>query len=473
MQDTDLLGRKLGPYTVRQRLGQGGMGTVYLAHDTALDRLVALKVLDGHYGRDQQFVDRFQREARAAARLSHPNIVQVYTVDIDANPPYIVMEYIKGDSVDKIIAARGPFTWQQALTICGQVASALACAHEQGIIHRDIKPGNILLDEKGRARVTDFGIAKVLGANTALTAEKVSVGSPAYMSPEQCGTGDVVPASDLFSLGVTLFEALTGKVPFEAETYLGLIKKITQDPIPKLLDVNPAIPPVVQDFVEVLTAKKSGQRYAQAKQVIEDLQCLRDGKAPAHMSGLRKSGGDLVLPAARTPAPAQNLPAPVASAPPMTKSLVEDLLDDPIQSATYRRLPTRESNGATPWLIAATIVGALLLGAGVAALALYGRGTGTQTIITQPAPPPPHAQPAPPQGGPPPLPPADQPQPGQPGYQAPPGYPQAPPPPPHPGPGGFPPPHPPGMRGGFPPPHPPGGGFPPPPPPQSGSFEGQ
>lgn len=488
----DLLGQRLGPYVIRQRLGQGGMGTVYLAHDTALDRLVALKVLEPHFARDKQFVDRFQREARAAAKLNHPHIVQVYTVDIASDPPYMVMEYVNGASIDRIIATKGPFTWQQALTICGQVASALACAHEQGIIHRDIKPGNILLDANGRARVTDFGIAKVLGANTALTGEQVSVGSPSYMSPEQCGAGQVVPASDLFSLGITLFEALTGKLPYEAETYLGLIKQITQDPLPRMDSLKPDLPPLMQDFVEVLTAKRTTERYNRAGQILEDLNALREGKPAPHLSALRKLSNP-GLPAVASAAP----PAPVPAA---NRSLVDDLLDDTV-TASYRRIERAPASNSTPWLIAAVAVGACLVGAIVAAIVFRPAAPPAPEPLAPPAHPagllpgqpgfgPPPQQPAgqplqpgmpgygPPPGaqgqpgqfppGPPPAAPAGQPQPGEPGYVPPPGYPK---PPPHPkGMGGFPPPHPQG-RGGFPPPQ--GAGQPPPPPPNYETFEGQ
>lgn len=468
MPERDLLGERLGPYVVRQRLGQGGMGTVYLAHDTSLDRLVALKVLDAVYARDHGLIERFQREARAAAKLNHPNIVQIYTVDIEHSPPYIVMEYVKGASVDKILASKGPLSWQQALTICGQVAAALACAHDQGIIHRDIKPGNILLDGNGRARVTDFGIAKVLGANTALTAERVSVGSPAYMSPEQCGSGQVAPASDLFSLGVTLFEALTGKVPFDADTYLGLIKQITYDPMPRIASAKDGVPPVVQEFVDALTAKSLSQRYTSARQVIEDLTALRDAKNPMHMSALRG-----VSAGAGPPAPAK--PAvPATNDPWNGKALVDDLMDG-VQTASFRKVTPRPVHQGPNWAMAATVLGAILLGVIIASLALLPRGGAGATAAPSPAaqtqappPPPPQPQPGQPGYGPPPGQPGHVPQPGEPGYQAPPGYPQAPPPPPGAPPlrGGFPPP-PQGGRG-FPPPQ--GGGFPPPPPPQGGNF---
>ena len=275
-----------GSYHVRERVGKGGMGEVYRAHDRALDRMVAIKFLLRSLASDEDFVRRFRREARAAARLNHLNIVQVHAVDVEARPPYMVMEFVEGVPLDNLIKKSNPIPWQQALTICGQVASALSCAHDQGIIHRDIKPGNILIERSGRARVTDFGIAKVMGQATSITKQQTTIGSPTYMSPEQCGVGKVVPASDLFSLGITTYEMITGELPFEAENTLAMIKKITTDPTPQLRQKVPDAPKLVEDFVNALLAKSLDQRYANAIQVVEDLQCMMNNQPLKHLRSL-------------------------------------------------------------------------------------------------------------------------------------------------------------------------------------------
>jgi serine/threonine protein kinase len=323
------------------------MGEVYLAHDAALDRPVAIKVLKAAYANDEDFVQRFQREARAAARLSHPNIVQVHAVHIDAQPPYMVMEYVDGLSLDQRIASRKPLPWGNALAIVRQVASALGAAHAQGIVHRDIKPGNIIVDSQGRVRVTDFGIARVLDQATRLTADHMSVGSPCYMSPEQCGIGEVGPHSDLFALGITLYELITGELPFQAENTLGLIRKITTDPIPNLAGGTTGIPPVVQVFLETLTAKDPRYRYAEARQVIEDLNGMHAGQPPVHLTELRAAAKrDGVVPLIPDGWTTQvNLP-----------QTARDLLDDDKPSAFRHRPATKASPRLWPYLAGGAIL---------------------------------------------------------------------------------------------------------------------
>lgn len=281
-----LLGEKLGPYYIEDRLGQGGMGAVYLARDVALERKVALKVLLSRYADDEEFVARFQREARASAKLNHPNIVQIYTVDVASDPPYMAMEYIDGENLEGYIRRHERLDWQQALTFLGQVASALACAHEAGIIHRDIKPANVLVDSTGRARVTDFGIAKIVGSQTQLTGTQHTVGSPSYMSPEQCGLGEIVPASDLFSLGIMLFEMVTGTVPFKGDSSVVVMRKIADEDVPPLSSVVEGVPASVEELLRTLTARDVSLRYQTARQVLEDLRALQAGNAMDHLQAL-------------------------------------------------------------------------------------------------------------------------------------------------------------------------------------------
>ena len=281
-------GDRLGPYVVERLLGAGGMGQVYLARDTGLDRHVALKTLLPSHAQDESLVKRFEVEARAIAKFKHPNIVHVYQVDVSGDIPYIAMEFVDGVPLDEMLRQNGPLKWQHALNVCVQVARALEAAHEGGIIHRDIKPANILIDKKWGVHVTDFGIAKLTDQTRGLTATDAALGSPSYMSPEHCGVGDVVPASDLFSLGVTLFESITGELPFQGENALAVMNMIVHEPHAPLFDKVEGLPPVVPLMVDVLLAKKPDGRYTSAKQVLEDLQSFRDGKQPAHVTMLRK-----------------------------------------------------------------------------------------------------------------------------------------------------------------------------------------
>lgn len=323
--EASILGQKLGPYYVSDRLGQGGMGAVYLARDLALDRPAALKVLLPRYADDPEFVARFQREARASAKLSHPNIVQIYAVDIESDPAYMAMEYVDGETLEARLQRAGALTWQHALNVVSQVASALACAHAAGIIHRDIKPANVLIDKSNRARVADFGIAKVMGSQTKLTSAQHTVGSPCYMSPEQCGVGEVSPASDLFSLGIMLYEMLTGTVPFKGESGLAVMRLITTEDLPPVLPQVSGLPQSVQELLNALAARDPAMRYATAQQVLEDLRSLHAGKPMMHARGLALKRGASGPPTASA---AHLTRSPTGPSPALKTSLVSDLLDD-------------------------------------------------------------------------------------------------------------------------------------------------
>lgn len=275
---SDFVGRRIEHYAVERCLGKGGMGAVYLARDLTLDRPAALKLLLHTIAHQPGVLERFQREAKAAASLAHPNIVQVYGVGFNVDPPYIAMEYVDGTSLDTIMRQRGPMPWQQALHIVGQVGAALDCAHRKGIVHRDIKPANIILDQQGRARVTDFGIAKVAQAETQLTATGTFIGTPQYMSPEHCGLGAIGPQSDLFSLGVTAYELLSGRLPFGGDTPASLVFQITHDTPEPLTSQMPGIPPSVNLLIERLLAKDLHARYQNAPDLIADVRRVLAGE---------------------------------------------------------------------------------------------------------------------------------------------------------------------------------------------------
>ena len=266
-EQDNLIGMKLGHYEVMKRLGRGGMGSVYLAHDRSLDRLVALKVMLASLAQDESVFTRFKREARAVAQLNHPNIVQVYSVGVDKNTPFIAMEFVDGESVEAMLLRQRQCPWQQAISVAAQVAAALECAHEKGIIHRDIKPSNLLMDTRGRVRVADFGLAKVDTAATQLTSAGVLMGTPHYMSPEQCGTDEVGPSSDLFSLGVVLYEMLAGQRPFTGETPAGLVRSITLDTPRSIAELVPDLPPEVSRLVMRLLAKTPDTRFPSGREL--------------------------------------------------------------------------------------------------------------------------------------------------------------------------------------------------------------
>lgn len=363
--EASILGQKLGAYYVSEQLGKGGMGAVYLARDLALDRPAALKVLLPRYADDPEFIARFQREARASARLSHPNIVQIYAVDIESDPAYMAMEYVDGETLEARILRAGALSWQQALNVVSQVASALVCAHAAGIIHRDIKPANVLIDKKNRVRVADFGIAKVMGSQTKLTNAQNTVGSPCYMSPEQCGVGEVSPASDLFSLGIMLYEMLTGTLPFKGESSLAVMRQITTEDLPRVTLLAPNVPPQVQQLLDTLAARDVALRYQSAQHVLDDLKAF-------HASGTLGHAGDLSLRRAATGPPTASAAhltrSPTGPSPALKTSLVSELLDDIPAPPIKRR---RGFDFDIPWMGIILTASVLLLG--VLAM-LYAKG---------------------------------------------------------------------------------------------------
>ena len=273
-----MLGDTLGNrYVLSALLGAGGMAEVFLAHDRLLDRDLALKILRDEYAKDEGFVGRFRKEARSAAALSHPNVVQVYDQGCaEDGRHYITMEYVPGGSLRDLTLERGVLDPAEAARLASQVAEALGAAHERGIVHRDIKPQNVLLDEAGDAKVADFGIA-VAASRTSTSGTNQVFGTATYMSPEQAMGEQVGPASDLYSLGVVLYEMLTGSVPFEAEGALATaMKHVTEQPLSPR-DRDPSVPEAMDALVMGLLAKNPEDRYQSAAHLAEDLRRAREG----------------------------------------------------------------------------------------------------------------------------------------------------------------------------------------------------
>ena len=262
-------------YKIIRTIGEGGMANVYLAYDTILEREVAVKILRGDLADDEKFVRRFQREANAASSLKHPNIVEMYDVGEDDGKYFIVMEYINGKTLKSLIKKRGALTLEEVMDIMLQLTSAVACAHDSYIIHRDIKPQNVMILEDGRVKITDFGIAMALNSNE-LTQTNSVMGSVHYLPPEQAnGSGSTIK-SDIYSLGILMFELLTGKLPFKGENAVEIAIKQMKEPIPSIIDINPNIPQSVENIVLRACAKNPKNRYDSAAEMYEDIKTCLD-----------------------------------------------------------------------------------------------------------------------------------------------------------------------------------------------------
>ncbi len=261
-------------YQVIKSIGEGGMANVYLAYDTILDRNVAVKVLRGDLANDEKFVRRFQREALAASSLSNPNIVEVYDVGEDNGEYYIVMEYIEGKHLKQLLKKRGKLTVGEAVDIVMQITDGLSVAHDSYIIHRDIKPQNIMILENGLVKITDFGIAMAMNS-TQLTQTNSVMGSVHYLPPEQASGKGATLQSDIYSIGILFYELLTGKLPFKGENAVEIALKHLKEPLPSVREEDPDIPQSVENIIIKATAKNPKNRYSDAREMHEDLKtCL-------------------------------------------------------------------------------------------------------------------------------------------------------------------------------------------------------
>jgi branched-chain amino acid transport system substrate-binding protein len=280
----ELVGSQLGKYEIRAEIGRGGMGTVYLGYDPLLDRRVAIKVLAPHLVWEQGFVERFLREARAAARLKHPSVVTIYDVGQEGSHYYFVMEYIEGQTLAQVIRQRGAMSPAEVTAILRPLADALDQAHRQGLVHRDIKPGNIMVGPAGQVMLTDFGIARA-AQEVRLTTTGTLVGTPEYMSPEQARGEAVDSRTDQYSLGVVAYEMLSGKVPFGGTTPHGVLYKQIHEPLPPIRQERPDLPAGAQTVLQQGLAKEPGQRYATVTAFAEALGRAL-GQAPGPAQGL-------------------------------------------------------------------------------------------------------------------------------------------------------------------------------------------
>lgn len=304
-----LIGQTLGQYQIVEQIGKGGMATVFKAYQPRLDRYVAIKVLPAYYAHEEGFSERFVREAKAIARLDHPNILPVYDFGQTDGLSYIVMKYVAAGTIKERLGQ--PLVPEDTIDILKQVASALDHAHDQGILHRDVKPGNILIDANGWVYLSDFGLAKMVEGSVQLTGSGVGIGTPAYMSPEQGQGLKVDGRTDVYALGVILYEMLTGRVPYEAETPMAVVVKHITSPLPMPRTINPSIPSSVERVILKALAKDPDDRFARAGELVSALEAAitqvesKESVAPVPHSTLHAAP-----PPAPSPPPPYQAPAP-------------------------------------------------------------------------------------------------------------------------------------------------------------------
>ena len=375
----------LGEYEILTELGRGGMAVVYLAHDLALDRKVAIKVMSPELRlMGEQVVERFNREARTAAKLSHPSIIPIYAVRQTQDLTYFVMKFIQGRSLESVMREEERLPTDVVQTILSQVGSALDYADRNGVIHRDVKPGNVMLDEEGWAVVTDFGIAKAVEAE-GLTMTGAAIGTPSYMSPEQCSGLDITGAADQYSLGVVAYEMLSGKLPFEGESAMTVMYRHTHEPPPPISSVWPECPPDLADAVMRMLEKKPENRWPSVEAAVEAIAAIRSVNESAvrtqMITMVKRASNQSLLAQFQTPR------TPMPSSAGRSRA---GAVTPPIASASAQITPdTSPMAGAPPaqvagrrrsltWLVAIPLIGA------AAAAGLFFSSAGNTSVTAGP-----------------------------------------------------------------------------------------
>ncbi len=315
----ELIGQRIGGYEILDEIGRGGMATVFRAQQVSMNRIVAIKVLPRQFLNDDTYLQRFNREVRIISRLEHRNIVPVHDYGEHNGQPYIVMRYMSGGSVDDLLA-HGPLPFKQIASIVSQIAPALDYAHSKHVLHRDIKPSNVLMDDGGGAYLTDFGIARIMSENTniGITTQGV-VGTPSYMSPEQAQGQEIDGRSDIYALGVMLFEMATGRRPFESDTpYSIAVMQVTQPPPPPR-SLNPEIPPALEQVIYRALSKRREERYPNAVSLAEAIQAALSAPVPPTAMADTHPGGVPLPPPAPSAVPAYYPPPTSGKAQPVRR----------------------------------------------------------------------------------------------------------------------------------------------------------
>jgi len=346
---------QLGSFRLSRKLGEGGMGAVYLAEDSLAGRTVAIKVLPSKFSSNPEFVARFRREARSTGKLSHPNIVAAYSFGEDGGHHYFVMEYMAGAPLDSRLKNGGRVPWDEAVAIIKQVAAGLEYAHNHGLIHRDIKPGNIFIAETGEAKILDLGLSKSIDENeqSFMTQSGAVLGTPHYISPEQARSDKGIDGrTDIYSLGATFYHLVTGKTPFEGSGAAVILMKHLTEQLPNPLDLNPDLPEAVVQVICKMMAKHPLDRYANCEELIADLELISEGKTPsaAHLEGDKSS---VMMRRLVVNTPTQSMIQPAQPEVPHTKTV--RLKEDKRPS---RRLVWQFAGAA----LAAILVGVFLVG---------------------------------------------------------------------------------------------------------------
>ncbi|MBN1936085.1 MAG: BMP family ABC transporter substrate-binding protein [Anaerolineae bacterium] len=361
----DMTGKTLGKYRIVERLGRGGMAEVYKAYQPGLDRYVAIKLMHGYLAEDPDFVGRFQREAKAIAALHHPHIVQVHDFDIESDVYYMVQEYVEGGTLKARLqearSTKQPITIQETVRILSAICDAVDYAHQQGRVHRDIKPDNIMFDARDRPVLTDFGIASIVGG-TRFTATGAMVGTPAYMSPEQGKGYPGDERSDVYSLGVVLYEMVTGRIPFDADTPFAVVLKHVNEPLPMPRTLNPDVPYSIERVILKALAKDPADRYQRASDLSHALQdMLEEETSPAwETPPIIEQAMQAVTPPPSIQKPGTEIALPVE--PPIAAIPPDAMTPPPVEAVGVDTAKTSEKKKRPAWL---WIVGAV---AGVALL---------------------------------------------------------------------------------------------------------
>ena len=406
------IGKTIGTYQIVEQIGRGGMATVFKAYQPSMDRYVAIKILPSHFTEDASFMGRFTQEARTLARLEHPHILPVHDYGEQDGTTYLVMRYVQAGTLKDLVTRGGPLDLKETARVIGQVGGALDYAHSRDVIHRDIKPSNVLVDERGNTFLTDFGIAKLVAETAQFTASGAVIGTPAYMSPEQ-GMGQ--PADyrcDIYSLGVVLYELVTGRVPYEAETPLAVLLKHVNDPLPLPRQIKPDLPEAVERVILKAMAKSPDDRFQSAQQMVDALASAVAARpvevappqaAVTAATVARDAGETPPVGVQQPPQVAEPTPAPVAAETPPQVGLTAP----PVEAAAPPRVaepsappleevppevaePAAQVSKRRPWLLIAGVAVLLLIvlagGVYVVLNLIDGEPTPTVAVVIEPTP---------------------------------------------------------------------------------------